>query len=723
MIELATGPTLVNGLGFNAVCKESLVYSLCQTIVDLHTGNPVKLSTDFKINPDVNLSNDMSIEGTKGYMRLEIEDTIYEYVVLEFPSLIGTKNDFSVLRDHIKSFVPELYKTQVGLALTPAVFNSLFNYRGLILFCFENDELIQMSTLPKYNSYYNDYIAIEKYVKQLSLYTANMSKDREKNLNALLTGPIATNLNGSNGQQNDYVSYYNNNYQDTFEFVLFAKLGYLRVNGIQIKGNDFSLLMERDQTGGTYKSNEQFANLITALILPNAPASTHFSKAYFGQHLFKMDGGINPPTTRAVFPLVVDKYPGFTDYIPITLSQDDEEFLKQVNEVSETTVYSKHKLFVVSHAAPITRGCKALINASGTLKVLVREDKKKLSDEEAYKNRIFRDYLSHAISLVCIPIFQKEFVIPEYLQKSFEFNMATLTSTYYLPHKQYGKPRHTDRYKEVFQNKVADPNWTTPMILTDLPVVPHQVKDFIDELKARTLSSSTQSRSSIFTRYFVKPYMEASVNSYTMINTPAPFGWMYDIDDQMAHSWSPKMTSAHLLRSSTPRGRFYANCGLMTDKTFGIKSIMNHVFCKTDFTGINEHYCISAPDQFVPQDKKAQFISAVNEIYTANFVPNDKVEAALASFGREDYFEHKAMINQILFIQEDSLTILKSLYNCKSFEDLAVALDFVMPMCLEIVETLNYSPELKNHVSKMLKYFWDITTAISEELTPNESAD
>jgi hypothetical protein len=161
----------------------------------------------------------------------------------------------------------------------------------------------------------------------------------------------------------------------------------------------------------------------------------------------------------------------------------------------------------------------------------------------------------------------------------------------------------------------------------------------------------------------------------------------------------------------------------MTDKTFGIKAIMNHVFCKTEFTGVNKNYCISGPDQFVPVDKKAQFTSAISEIYTANFVPNSNIENALASFGREDYGDHKAMINQILFIQEDSLTILKSLYQCTSFEDLALALDFVMPMCLETVETLNYSPQLKNHVTRMLKYFWDITTAISEEITPNESVD
>ena len=720
MIELITGVNLINGLGLNANCNDDLVPSLCQAIIDLHVGNPVRLSTDFKMI-DHGIGSILDVTTTKGYMKLEIEDVLYEYLVVECPRLDTAKDKLASLGEHIKSFVPDIYKTQVGCALTPAALGSLFNYRGLLLFCFENDYLVQMSTLPgngySGNDYYGNNSTLEEYIKQISLYPNNLTQDQRTNIHALLTGPVDTSVNAQN--RGGYCTY-----QSAFELILFVKLGYLRVNGLQIQGLDFSLLLSRERSVGTYKNGLQYGNLMTAIIMPNALATPHFSKPYFGQTLLKMTGGIRESTTKQVFPIIIDKYPGFTDYITITLSDKDEEFLKQINELSSDSIYTKHKTLTSFSDTPTTRGCKVYSNASGTLKVLAREEKKKASDEEAYKNRVFRDYLSHAISMVCIPMFQKEFVIPEYLQKSFEFNMATLTSTYYLPHRHYSsKPRHTDRYDEVFANKLNDPNWVVPMIEADLPVVPHQVKDFVNEFKAMTIASSTQARSSIFTRYFVEPYMEVSVNSYTMINTPAPFGWMYDIDNQMVHNWAYKMASAHLLRSSTPSGRFFANCGLMTDKTFGIKSIMNHVFVKTEFTGLHKNFCATSPDQFVPIEKRAQFTSAINEIYTANFVPNDKVESALASWGREDYGEYKANINQILFIQEDSLTILKSLYKCASFEDLALALEFVMPMCLETVETLDYSPQLKNHVSRMLKYFWDITVAISEELTPDESTD
>jgi hypothetical protein len=51
MVELMTGPALINGLGLNAIAigDDKLVASLCQVIVDLHVGNPVRLSTDFNI--------------------------------------------------------------------------------------------------------------------------------------------------------------------------------------------------------------------------------------------------------------------------------------------------------------------------------------------------------------------------------------------------------------------------------------------------------------------------------------------------------------------------------------------------------------------------------------------------------------------------------------------------------------------------------------------------
>ena len=446
MIELQTGSSLINGLGFNATCNDNLIPSLCRAIMDLHVGNPVSLSTDFWINDNVNLYQH-GIKDSKGYMRLQIEDTVYEYLVLEFPRLVDSKEKFSMLGEHIKEYVPEVYKAQVGCALTSAAIGSLFTYRGLLLFCFIDDKLQQISTLPTTGyRYNNDASTIEEYINQLSLLECNMSKDEVRNLNDLFKSDIAVTLNGNPNR-----GYYTT-YQNTFELTLFVRKHYLRLNGLQISGpGDFSLLLNRRSAEGTYKNNEQLVNLITAVIMPNAPVSTHFSKPYFGQQLLKMNGGIGPATTHLVFPLVVDKYPNVSGYIMIKLSKDDADFLKQVNAVTSDSVYSKHKVFVVAPDASVTRGCKAITNASGSIRVLIREDKKKASDDEAYKNRVFRDYLSHAISLVCIPMFQKEFVIPEYLQKSFEFNMATLTSTYYLPHKQYGKSRHTDRYEEVFQ--------------------------------------------------------------------------------------------------------------------------------------------------------------------------------------------------------------------------------------------------------------------------------
>jgi hypothetical protein len=130
-------------------------------------------------------------------MKYQIEDTLYESIVVESPKIFK-KDHFEILGNHIKQYVPDVYKTQIGGSLEPGVLSTLFRERGLLLFCFENDVLVQMSTLP-YNTsyYYDDKISVIDYIKQLSLYKPNLSHDRENNIKALLNSTIETNLNAN----------------------------------------------------------------------------------------------------------------------------------------------------------------------------------------------------------------------------------------------------------------------------------------------------------------------------------------------------------------------------------------------------------------------------------------------------------------------------------------------------------------------------------------------
>jgi hypothetical protein len=304
--------------------------------------------------------------------------------------------------------------------------------------------------------------------------------------------------------------------------------------------------------------------------------------------------------------------------------------------------------------------------------------------------------------------------------------MVNLEATMYFKYKYSGRAKltYSESYGDIFRNPSHDLAFVMPdTTFPGLTVKLEQVKTFVKWFKAMELVSTTQARSSIFTRHFVEPFIEKNTNYYSNLKTAVPFGWMYEMDNQENLRWNYKMASGHLLRNAAPAGRFHVNCGLLSEKTFGIKAIMDHVFVNGSFSGLTRDWASADPAQFLPADKKNQFISAMLDIYTANFVPRDAYEDGIRAYDRGQHGSELAQINQILFLSEESLVMLKGLYKCQSFSDLAICLDFCMPVCMEMLEKLDYSKELKDHLRTALVYFWDTTKAISEEMESYDTTE
>jgi hypothetical protein len=709
MIELVIDPALTNKLGIKA--NENTVNSFLSLMIDLYQGKVITLGEDFLYDKDLRFD-------TTGYMHGGADEDFREYVVVELPAFkdLATKENFKELTAFLESYIPVPYKEVLSLAITPELLSGLFARKTLVMFAFHGGTLQCMSTFP-YFPYF------EEYIDKTSLRRKNLTKGMLEDLKRLFSSnEIQTNINTS---YIGYGSYYSSrpNSNNT-NLNMFIRDGYVRINALEIMDNAFSLVSTRNLFKGSFKSSESVSTLLALLVTPEAIPQTA-SKAVIGSYLLNMTSGANIGLTKQVFPVVVNTWGDFTipestGFLDIKLSNDDAEFLAKVREIDPADVYSKHKTIMAEQDATTTRGTIDLYNAAKSLKVVVRESKKRLSDEAAYRNRILKDYLNHAISLVCIPLFQKEFIIPEYLKNSFKFEMVNLESVCYFKYKYSGRPKlaYDENYGAMFRNPTADAAFVMPCtdFSTAVTLKPEQVKLFVKWFKSMELVSTTQSRSSIFTRHFVEPYIEKNTNYYSKLKTAAPFGWMYEIDNQEQLTWNYKMASGHLLRSSASRGRFYVDCGLLSEKTFGIKAIMNHVFILPEFSGIHTKYSSADPSQFVQEGKKAQCISAMLDIYTANFVPRDAVEDAMKAYGFMDYGNQIAQINQLLFLSDESLTMLKALYKCQSFEDLATCLDFCMPACMAILDTLDYSQELKDHLYTTFLYFWDTTKAISEEM-------
>lgn len=704
MIELVIDPALTNKLGIKA--NENTVNSFLSLMIDLYQGKVITLGEDFFYDKDLRFD-------TTGYMHGGADEDFREYVVVELPAFkdLATKENFKPLTAFLESYIPVPYKEVLGLAITPELISGLFSKKTLVMFAFHGGTLQCMSTFPYFASF-------EEYIERISLRRKNLTNRMLEDLKRLFTSlDVQTSISAS------YSTYYRQNSNNT-NLSMFIKNDYARVNGLEIMDNEFSLISTRSLFNGSFKASESLSTLLALLVTPEAIPQTA-SKVVIGSYLLNMNSGANIGLTKKVFPVVVSNWgdfdiPDTAAFLSIKLSNDDAEFLAKVKEIDPADVYSKHKNIMAEQDAPTIRGTTELYNAARSLKVVVRESKKRLSDEAAYRNRILKDYLNHAISLVCIPLFQKEFIIPEYLKNSFKFEMVNLESVCYFKYKYSGRPKlaYDENYGAMFRNPIPDAAFVMPCtdFSTAVTLKTEQVKLFVKWFKSMELVSTTQARSSIFTRHFVEPYIEKNTNYYSKLKTAAPFGWMYEIDNQEHLTWNYKMASGHLLRSSTSKGRFYTDCGLLSEKTFGIKAIMNHVFILPEFSGIHTKYSSADPSQFVQEGKKAQCISAMLDIYTANFVPRDAVEDAIKAYGFMDYGNQIAQINQLLFLSDESLTMLKALYKCQSFEDLATCLDFCMPACMAILDTLDYSQELKDHLYTAFLYFWDTTKAISEEM-------
>ena len=709
MLELIVEPEATN----KALIKKTRdnLTALCQMFLDLKAGETIHFN-DFILSPTGYLAQDT----TAFYLA---PDNLISYLVVELP--LPQSNDqlvidsFETLSSGLEGFFPSLYKEILSYCFTKENISSVFSKRTTLVFQFRNDILEMISTLPWDSS-------IEEYVNSISLRKSNLDVAQQDALLNLFNN-TKTSLSLPSGRSGySYYSYHRSN-SSTSKAVLFIKKNYFRLNTFEFNNDKVSWTILRSYLTGTYKANAHWINLITALVNPGSVNNT-FSKTYLGNAILTAATGIQIPITKNVYPTLVDildeKVRNDTNNFFVELSNDDAAFVNNINTLDVSLLYTKHKEFLTWENKSEIRGCKAIFNASKTLKVVVREEKKKLSDEEAYKNRVFRDYLSYAVSLVAIPIFQKEFVMPECWSKSFVFRMASLHSCYYKqPYRN--TPRVSERYWTNFDPSDKPIGWVMPIIPDYIPVKKDIVSSFVEDYKKKEITSTTQSRSSVFTRYFVEPFIETSPSSYSMPKACCMFGWMMNLDDQTLSNWSYKQTDSSLLRNTAPRGYFYRECGLVSDKTFGIQAIMANIFSTAEFSGYPDEYSIINPKQIIAENKRGQYISAVMDIYSANFVPITSVENAIQSFGTISFNSELARVNQLLFLQDQGLNILNGLYSCETFEDLSICLSLCMPICLDILEELNYSTELKAHVRNMLNYFWNTTTAIAEELKPHDT--
>ena len=694
MLKLLIDNNATNKLTLPATADDFTAF--CQILIDLNSGTKV-LFSDF-----VAISSLFPEPVIKSHTSALFETGNLKYLIVEASAATSTtERAFDTLYSYLEPFIPTAYKESLSCALMGSSVNTIFNRKTLLLFQFKNNELDMVSSIPYYKS-------IEEYISNVSLREGLLTPEETSGLTELFSGNIPP-----SGMGSCYYSYqFNNNNKVSF----FVRKNYFRINSIEINQSKVSVVFinKRGYLSGSYSANEAYTNLISAIINPSSLPAT-VSKAFLGNAILIANAAVSTTVTKQIHPVIIDTDTnriGLT--ISIELSNEDTEFLAAIKNTDSSLIYTKHKS-LLNLTDKEVRGCKSVYNASKTLKIVIRDGKKKLSDEEAYKNRIFRDYLSHAISLVAIPIFQKEFVVPECLQNHFVFKMAAVTGCWYKIGSN-SRLRHSDRYFNIFDgsNKVA--GWVSPNIPT-IQVNKKAVASFVSDYKSMKLTSTTQTRSSIFTRQFVEPFSPSCPSSYSPPTEPAIFGWMMDIDNQEQNAWAYKLMGPHLLRSSSRGGHFYNECGLVSDKTFGVQSILSKVFVTDAFSEAGRDYSVHAGQRYLGKEKEPALMSAVLDIYSANFALSGNVEDAIRSNGTVAYSAEVARVNQLLFLSEPSLNILKSLYSCSTFEELSTCLDLCMPICLETLETLDYSKELKDHVSIMLNYFWETTKAISEELS------
>ena len=467
--------------------------ALWQMFLDLNTGKEIMFN-------EFVLPATMSFEAhtTASY----VAKNDIRYLSLELScyadDAINTKEieeTFKLFYAGLEPLFPNLYKEILSLALSEKGLYHNFSKRTLLLFQFRKDVLEVISSLP-----YNQ--SIEEYVHEISLRKSNLCANQQDGIVELFAeAKVKFHLSGRNSYYS-YSRYYNTDISGVSSKAnLFIKKGCLRINSIEFNKGKAYFTMPRGRLVGSYQSNLGFAGLLTAVANSSLIASTT-NREYIGSYILNLSSGVSVPLTKNIYPVITDldeKAMIDSNNVFLELSDEDAEFVNATNTVDMSLLYTKHKALCVQEEKEV-RNCKAIYNASKTLKIVVREEKKKLSDDEAYKNRILRDYLSHAISMVAIPIFQKDFVIPECLQKSFVFKMASLQSAWYsIPHRK--RMGLTPRDGISFNADGRPPEWKMPDIPTYIPVKANIVSAFVKEFRNKTITSTTQSRSSLFTRY------------------------------------------------------------------------------------------------------------------------------------------------------------------------------------------------------------------------------
>ena len=715
MLTLTSSTVYTNQLGL--VLSQKNTFNLCQILIDLHLGIPVSLDVDFECFGLVN-----SLRESKGYYKVvdgRLNDTI-EFLVFSIEAVqTESISNLCLLKEHIRQYMPTVYGEVLQSTVDDNNLAYLFGTTSLVIFCFKNGKLSFISDSTENNISNFLFKTVRKDIQSIPYVAIEQLLSKYDQITVSLSSPYSWNRN-------------------IFPLSLFVTKDYFRLNSLEIAENSFSLLWHRDYLSGTYNTKISMVDMLTVLLMPDnvTTSMTQNLKSRLGKYILSNDSGnckaVGISIKENIFPIICyrDAITTTDKWITLTLSNEDLDFLEKLKTLDKSTIYTKHKHFLNPPNKEV-RGCKSIHNASKTIKVLIKEDKKTISDEEAYKNRLFRDYLSYAVSMVCIPIFQKEFIIPEYLKSKFQFKMVSLEGTNYKSAWIGNDIRFDNNYQNKFTNAGTDSGWS----LSQTPKVHFAnnstVIEFLSDIYTKKLTASTESRPSIFTRHFVFPFIEKS-KDYSPPVGATPFGWMFLCDNMSVYSSrSNGLSTSHLLRCTADSySTFSGCCGLVSDKTLGIQSIMSHVFYNNTLMKSPMYYktqSILSVDtdnsvsglRFLPSFN--ELTSAHLAILEANFILNDTIETKVKN--NISYKEDITRINQLMFLSAESLAILNSIYNCKTYTELAESLNVYMPTCLEMVAELDeYSESLKDHVTGMLTYFWKTTVAISKEMLKNETS-
>ncbi len=600
------------------------------------------------------------------HKNIDISDTDSVIAVKITPQTFSYIDELENVSDSVSRFFPVLYEKKLKAIVSAKNISTLFtSNNNVFLYYFNNGELKYLVDCDTHRNWHgtNSSVILShlRGIAKFSLLEEKLLADFfNKVPHMALTSYSAVSAN----------AFYNPVKRDT-QFYLSANELILGSFLFDLDQNKTSVILKRLHS---YKENEGNINKLSYLY-GDPKISDNFGILQYDIY-YKND------FLDYKIPFIVVNSDFKQLSITVELSNLDKDFIESLLPVVTTKpkdFYSSYKTFSYTDDFMI-KNCNSIYNHNKSVKVLVKTEKKNSEHTKAFNTKMFNDYLGYAISLVAIPLFQSEFVIPEHLNSKYAFSMAPKKFT--LVRNQYNKHNKIIPVNTVIHNSHEFPDITSA------------VSNFCEGYRKKTIKNVSSANPSLFTRYFVTPFLDVSVCKTAYIS------WLTSLDSEF---WSKTF-----LRKQTS-GIF----GLLSDKTFGVKNILNHIFLVSDEEACTFWYSSSERCSLSMNSTDSGFKELV-EIAEANFSLTTEYIEQLRSceYISSTYTLH---INRLLFLSPESLSIFNELYLCKTFDQLNTVLEKHIPYLLEIATTC-----LEEHVISNLqdsyKYFMHVIKTLSKEL-------